>query len=464
MQHLQGSATLLRGLLLLSVAFCHILYSITNLGLSHLLVVLVVLTFIVSWPSMAFFPKLMSGLLVIFGNVLFSFSDGSFLYWEEALLSNVGLVALFISVPLLSYPLKHGGYIKYMDDFIGCYLKKDMKIVAFVMGITCIISSFLNMGSVRVSYDLFSKRFANANKIFAKSLIQGFSLAAFWSPYFAGVAIALHLVGVRFNSFVIYGLTMVVIAYTASVLSNFLYIKFEKRKGSYELIASTVEKTEVKEPAIQHRKGIELFIVFSGLFLALFILEKWLDYNVLLLITIVAFTYPFIWSALIGKIKELFYSMSDYAVKVVPNVHNESIMILSATFFSQMVSLTTFPNLLSRLFLNISQFSVIFTVFIIISTCVIIAFFSHQILPVSIFATTLSPEVIGLKPELLVLALVISWGIIPLLSPVSGANLMAGRLFRTKTFEIGLWNLKYAILIIVLASIAISIMNRITFF
>ncbi|MRG84909.1 hypothetical protein [Salinibacillus xinjiangensis] len=461
MQHLKGTTTLLRGLLLLLVAFVYILYSVTSMDLTHILVGLVVVTFLISWPSMALFPKVMSGILVILGNVLFYFYGESTMYWEEAILSNVGLVALFISVPLLSYPLRHGGYIAYMNDFIRNYLKKDIKIVAFVTAITCIISSFLNMGSLRVTYDLFANRFEHAHKIFAKSLIQGFSLAAFWSPYFAGVAITLHLVGVSFVSFMGYGLSMVVISYVTSFFLNFLYINYEKKNGSYQFMAATYEeKTEVI-PKIKHKKGVELIVVFVGLFLALFFLERWLPYNVLLLITMVAFTYPLIWSLLIGKIKKLFFSMKDYVVQVVPNVHNESIMIISATFFSQMIQLTSLPHYLSQFFLSISQYSVIFTVLIILVSSVIIAFFIHQILPVSIFATTLSPEVIGLKPELLVLTLVLSWGIIPLLSPVSGANLITGNLFHTKAFEIGIWNIKYVLILIVIASITISIMNEI---
>ncbi|MDQ0219493.1 hypothetical protein ELQ35_17190 [Peribacillus cavernae] len=127
-------------------------------------------------------------------------------------------------------------------------------------------------------YDLFTGRFEYLNKLFARSLLQGFSLAAFWSPYFAGI------------------------------------------------------------------------IAFVGLFLALFILEKWLHFNVLLLISILAISYSIAWSLAIKKIKQYVFSLKDYFTNVALNVHTESIMIISATFFSQRVLLTNFPAFLSSLF------------------------------------------------------------------------------------------------------------------
>jgi hypothetical protein len=462
MQQLMPMISITRGFILFTLALTYMVTTFFSLPLGFLLVTLVIIAFFISWPWMATFPKVMSGVLVIFGNLIFFLYNGNRDYWMEAILNNVALVSLFITVPLLSYPVKNGGYIEYMDRFVSKYLKKDIKKVAFVTALTCIVSSFLNLGSLRVMHDLFSGRFSYLNKIFVRSLVQGFSLAAFWSPYFAGVAIILHLVGVRFISFIGYGLIMVLICYVTSVFINYLYLKKENEiEATTSLLAATIDENEegVELGRIQHKQGIELIIAFIGLFLALFFLEKWLDYNVLLLISIVAISYSIIWSLLIRKMKEYVFSLKSYFTEVVPNIHTESIMIISATFFSQMVLLTEFPTYLSSLFFTISQLSIILTIFTIILTCVISSFFIHQVLPISIFATTLSPEIIGLKPELFVLTLVISWGITPLLSPVSAANLLAGNLFRTKGFEIGLWNFKYIFWIILLSSVSIVIMN-----
>lgn len=436
----------------------------TNIEVSSFIVFLVVITFFVSWGSMSKFPKVMSTFLIVFGNIIFFVGKGNEEYWKEAILNNVGLVALFISVPLLSYPLRHGGYIQYMDKFASAYLNKDIKMIGFITTITCIMSSFLNLGALRVVYDLLSKKISGDNKIYAKSMMHGFSLAAFWSPYFAGVAIILYLVGVSFISFFIYGIVAVVFTFMISLAFNIRYIRRHIEKDAYNNIAiNTAKEDSIRiSPKISHRKGFELLLVFTGLFLSLFLLEKWLHYKVLLLISLVAFIYPFIWSILIHKFKEFILSLEQYFKEVVPNIHNESIIIISATFFSQMIMLTSFPKFLSAFFLSISNYSVLLTVLIIIITCVVTAIFIHQVLPISIFATTLSPEVIGLKPELFALALVVSWGIVPLLSPVSAANLIASSLLRTKSFEIGLWNIKYILILILLISFLIYLMNMLS--
>ncbi|CAM3579210.1 hypothetical protein [Cytobacillus oceanisediminis] len=462
MQHIMPVLILTRGVTLLTLALSYMLYSFFSLPLDLFLVSLVILAFLISLPWMANFPKIMSGALLIFGNMIFFFYGGSAEYWVDSILNNVALVSLFITVPLLSYPLKNGGYIEYMDYFVVNFLKKDMKKIAFVTAITCIVSSFLNLGSIRVMYDLFSERFKYLNKVFVRSLVQGFSLAAFWSPYFAGVAIILHLVGVSFVSFFGYGFVMVIICYLTSVVINLRYLSKEVTTNTAPYVAVSIDEDGSREQTkkVEHKRGIELIIAFIGLFLALFFLEKWLHhYNVLLLISILAITYSILWSLAIKKIKEYAFSLKDYFTEVAPNVHTESIMIISATFFSQMVLLTEFPAYLTSLFSSISEISLILTVITIILTCVISSFFIHQVLPISIFATTLSPDVIGLKPELYVLILVISWGITPLLSPVSAANLLASALFKTKPFEIGIWNIKYAFSIILVSSISIYLIN-----
>ncbi|GLB60566.1 hypothetical protein [Cytobacillus sp. NCCP-133] len=461
MQHLMPVLILTRGVILLTLALSYMLYSFFSLPLDLFLVSLVVIAFLISLPWMAVFPKVMSAALLIFGNMIFFLYGGNVEYWIASILNNVALVSLFITVPLLSYPLKNGGYIEYMDYFVVNFLKKDMKRIAFVTAITCIVSSFLNLGSLRVMYDLFSVRFKYLNKVFVRSLVQGFSLAAFWSPYFAGVAIILHLVGVSFVSFFGYGLVMVIICYLTSVVINLRYLSKEVSTNSAPYVAVSLEEDGSRKQTkkVEHKRGIELIIAFIGLFLALFFLEKWLHYNVLLLISILAISYSIIWSLAINKIKEFTFSLKNYFTEVAPNVHTESIMIISATFFSQMVLLTEFPAYLSSLFSSISEISLILTVITIILTCVISSFFIHQVLPISIFATTLSPDVIGLKPELYVLILVISWGITPLLSPVSAANLLASALFKTKPFEIGIWNIKYAISVILVSSVSIYLIN-----
>ncbi|MBT2689779.1 hypothetical protein J7I93_16450 [Bacillus sp. ISL-47] len=461
MQHLMPVLILTRGVILLTLALSYMLYSFFSLPLDLFLVSLVVIAFLISLPWMAVFPKVMSAALLVFGNMIFFLYGGNVEYWIASILNNVALVSLFITVPLLSYPLKNGGYIEYMDYFVVNFLKKDMKRIAFVTAITCIVSSFLNLGSLRVMYDLFSVRFKYLNKVFVRSLVQGFSLAAFWSPYFAGVAIILHLVGVSFVSFFGYGLVMVIICYLTSVVINLRFLSKEVSTNSAPYVAVSLEEDGSKKQTkkVEHKRGIELIIAFIGLFLALFFLEKWLHYNVLLLISILAISYSIVWSLAINKIKEFAFSLKNYFTEVAPNVHTESIMIISATFFSQMVLLTEFPAYLSSLFSSISEISLILTVITIILTCVISSFFIHQVLPISIFATTLSPDVIGLKPELYVLILVISWGITPLLSPVSAANLLASALFKTKPFEIGIWNIKYALSVILVSSVSIYLIN-----
>ncbi|MDQ0340822.1 hypothetical protein J2S00_003662 [Caldalkalibacillus uzonensis] len=451
---------------MLAVAVLFVLQEFFKIPSSNILVTMTVVTFFICLPYMSLFPMIMSFLSVIIGHLLFFLCEGDLYYWKDSIVNNLGMVVLFVAAPLLSYPLKHGGYVEYMYKFVNNYMKNNLIQVTFITTLTCVLSSFLNLGAARFVYELFFDKVTKMKRLFTSGITQGFSLAALWSPYFAGVAIILHLLEVPFTSFFLYGLLTVALGLTVSTL----LVSWEFHKGikkSRAIIREVSAGADLASgfsseqyPLMSHRKGWELIIVFIGLFVTLILLERWLNYNLILLISVIAFFYSIIWSLAIRKGKEYARSIkNDYIVHILPGVHNESIMFISGAFFAQMIQLTPFTSYLSSFFERIASMSTFLMVLTIIVIVVSGSTVVHQVLPITVLATSLSPEVIGLSSELFALTLIISWGISPLISPLAALNLITTNLLHLKMFELGKWNLKYIVIVVISFSAVISIMN-----
>src|SRR5690625_57390 len=102
-----------RGILLFTVAALFIVFRITDWPMETLLIILTISTFFVSVIHMSPLPRVMSLISVALGHIVFFLYRGEYSAWEQAVVDNLAMIALFVSAPLLAYPLKSGGYVEY---------------------------------------------------------------------------------------------------------------------------------------------------------------------------------------------------------------------------------------------------------------------------------------------------------------------------------------------------------------
>ncbi|HEX6922728.1 MAG TPA: hypothetical protein VF149_02800, partial [Bacillales bacterium] len=322
----------LRGYLLLFLAIIYLIYIFTGWFASLFIIVVALLVFIVSFPFMSPLPRLMAFIMIGIGQFLFFWYGGTWAYWSEAIIKNLPLVALFVTVPLLSIPLRTGGYVAYMVSVMRRFFKTPVMIHTAIAGCALILTSFINLGSVRVLDELFGSELRRKKSLSVKAITQGFSLAAMMSPYIAGVAIVLYLLEVSFIPFLFYGMFMAVCGIGISMGLNFLAFR-NTTLPAQESAASNDTRTFQGSDANDERtkgKGAQLFLAFVGLFIAIFLLEEWLQINLIVIISLVAIVYPFLWVFLIRGRKLLPDYLQNYFKEVLPNVHNESVLIVGA--------------------------------------------------------------------------------------------------------------------------------------
>ncbi|WP_252314120.1 hypothetical protein [Sinobaca sp. H24] len=440
-----------RGYLLLTLTILFIVFSFTGWPGEQVLMILTGGLILYSLPFMAFFPKIMTSILLITGHIVFFAQDLGFTYWRESLIENLPLVALFVSVPLFAYPLKNGGYVEYISLIVHRFLKTPVKIFSNIVILTSVLSSFMNLGSVRISFELFHSEIEKDPKFYTKAVSQGFTLAMCWSPYFAGVAIVLSMLGLPIFPFIFWGLLLVFIGTAVSILMII------KQPPKPEETAAAVDKElEAKAYPVTAGKGLELLVVFAGMFAGIFILERLLDINLVVLISVIAIAYPIMWSICINRVKAFGHSLQHYKNTILPNIHNEAVLFIAAAFFAKMVETTPVSPFIASFFASLNQLSPLLVIVVTIGVIVLLgAGGIHQILTVSLIGASVSTADLMISVEAFALALMAGWSLSTVVSPVAALNLTLGTLLHRSPFKVGMWNAPYVLVTGALVSVVI---------
>jgi hypothetical protein len=426
--------------------------------------VLTAVSIVYSYPFMGAFPKIMTGIMLGTGHIIFFYQGGAPGYWKEAIISNLPLVALFVSAPLFSYPLRNGGYVEYIARLSHTFLTTPFKLFSNMVVGMMALSSFMNLGSVRITYELFEKEIRKDAVFYTKGLAQGFTIAMLWSPYFAGVALVLTIMELSVFPLLLWGLLLVFI----STVISLLLIRMEAGNASASGIAAFGKNEEAAAAEGSHYgkqkgKGLEMAVVFAGMFLSIFFLDLLFDIPLIVLISLIAFIYPLLWSVCIKKTKAFMLSMDDYRKNILPNIHNEAILFISAAFFAEMIKLTNVTDYLMSFYTLISMLHPLLIILVTIVIIVLPAVAGiHQILTISVLGASISVTSLGISVEAFALSMIVGWSIATVISPVTALNLTLSNLLNNSPYTVGFWNLKYVLTTGIVLTLIIYLINLVT--
>ncbi|MFB5663244.1 hypothetical protein [Alteribacillus sp. HJP-4] len=445
MHVIDSKVSISRGYLLLILSVVFILFSILHWPNVNVVVWLTFFVIVYSLPFMALFPKIMAVLMFGTGHLIYFQQGLSFSSWQTGLLENLPLVALFVAVPLFSYPLKNGGYVDYVYKLSHRFLKRPITLFSNILLSTTMLSSFMNLGSVRISYDLFSEDIQQRQKFFTKALAQGFSISMCWSPYFAGVAIIVNMLELSLFPFIFWGLLLVI---GGTAVSLGLIYKEARQIELKEADYPSVPELPAQE-SIKMKKGAELAFVFGLMFLLLFIADLFFEINLVVMISIVGFLFPLLWSLMIRESRSFFGSMKHYRHTVLPNLHNEAVLFIAAAFFAEMVKRTAIADAMQMMFVYFNRASSFFIILLIIFLIAFLAFLGiHQILTVSLIGASVPLSSMAVNAETLGLAMIAGWSVATIISPVTALNLTLGNILNKSPIQVGLWSWEYVVVVI----------------
>ena len=413
------------------------------------LITLVLLLGLILARGIPFYFSVM-GLLL--GHILFWKYNLDYEIWLEGITKNLPLTILFVVVPILSIPLRLGGYLDSFHHFISRYSNKVFSLFTVLTGILFGLSSITNLGSVRIIHGIIEE-IQFPTKFLAKVFLVGFTSSIAWSPYFGSVNLALYYTGVSFNEYVLWGFLYGIGLF---MMGLFFFYKDQdlqsQTSANLQAIKVTTENSD---------KFKQLGIVLLGLFLAVIIGEKLFSFSsMMLLVSAIAVIYGSAWAALIKKFPEFLAQLKEYPSTVL-QVKNESVFFLAVGFFGVVLANTPLKGVIESMFQSIVGYYTFVVIAVIMFFALLLgALGVHMVIIVTVLGLALSPETLGLHPIAFALTLLGAWQTATVVCPIAPFNIVSAGLIKTTPFTLCYkWNRNHAFRVAIFSTTFVTIAN-----
>jgi hypothetical protein len=410
-----------RSYLILAMSLLYLVhYFIEVQWLQYLLVMVALSAFLGSVTKADRFPRIV-GLVMMAIGILLEWNKGTGLDGiSQGIILILPLLCLLTLVPLLSIPVRIGGFFEAISLLLQHVLHRPQKLFSGITGTLFLLSPVLNLGSVKILHE-FLEEFKFPAEMTAKGYIMGFSTAIMWSPYFASVSLVLHYLKVPFTEYIFYGISLGLLSL---IVGNSLFVIWVKK---HPLTQAQSVSGQLDEKV---RKQLAKLILFILLLLAMCLwVESLTHWSMMVIVCLMSMTVPLLYGVLSGSWKQMLPLSIDYRDRTVPMMNNEIMLFMSAGMLAFAMKGTTMMNgISSMLIVFADQSFFLFALAILIFVLAVSYLGIHQIAVVGVLAMQLNPAELGISNVSLALVLLLSWSISTALSPLSGLNLMVSRL------------------------------------
>lgn len=402
---------------------------------------------------------------------------------SEGIAMNLPLITLVILVPLLSVPLRLGGYFDAIDELLRRLKHHPRKLFAGITGVLFALGPILNIGSIRLVDELL-KRLGLAPRMLARSYMVGFSTTMLWSPYYASVALVLYYLKVPVAAYMAYGIGLALLF----VVSGNVVFAFRSRRHSVDADAEAGGKTDdpsegtdeatatscgqanvppagtdeasadgpARDGEGYRGKLARLGMIVAGLMTVTFVLEAVTRWSMLVIVSLLAVAFPLLWGLATRDWRRLAAHGADFRDKSVPMMNNEIVLFTSAGFLGNAMQGTGFGSGIERLINSLGQQSFLLLAVAVVVTVVGLTFIGiHPMVIVTALVTQMDAAQLGTTPNVLAMLLMLAWSISSVLSPVNPLNLMVSRLSGLSGLQVGFRENGLHLLIVAVLGLAI---------
>jgi hypothetical protein len=421
----------MRSYLILGMCSLYLIQYFSELSwLRYLVVAIALIAFVGSAPKADRLPRLLGFFMMGLGMILEigkgtgveGISDGLFLI--------LPLLCLITLAPLLSIPLRFGGYFEAVALLLKKLMQQPKKLYAGITGTLFLLSPVLNLGSVRIINE-FLDELKLPSMMSAKSYLVGFTTAIFWSPYFASVSLVLHYLHVPFTKYIGYG---IVLSCLSLFIGNLLFVHWQKRNP---LIMESTESFLLDKQIRNHLIRLVFFVV---LLMGSCLLIEWAtQWSMIVIVCLISVFVPAVFAIIPRNWEKMRPLLIDYRDRTVPLMNNEMMLFMSAGMLAFAIKGTAFAEGINFVLVQLANESfVIFAVAVIAIVLILTYMGIHQIAVVGALAMQLQPDELGITSISLALLLLLTWAMSTALSPFSGLNLMVSRFAGISGVQVGL--------------------------
>ncbi|QDI90340.1 hypothetical protein EPH95_03410 [Salicibibacter halophilus] len=145
----------IRALITVLIAFSYLLYVFvpTDFFVNTYTLFCLLLIFF-SLPSLRGVPAITIVVLLIVGTYIHISQGGDFYTWFLMFGENASVLTLFITVPILSIPIRVGNYLAALDDFYKRRIKNDNQFYFISSSTSFLFGVLLNLGAIPLLYQM----------------------------------------------------------------------------------------------------------------------------------------------------------------------------------------------------------------------------------------------------------------------------------------------------------------------
>ena len=394
-------------------------------------------------------PKVFSLIIILIGTVLLIYQGLSVDRIIESVTKNLPLVSIIIVVPILSIPIQLGKYNEKIAAFFSRFNRKPQFVYMISYSLFYLLGPITNLGSIHIIHSMLQKLKLPA-EFLGRLYTRGFSSINTWAPYFASVFLVVYFIEIPMYIYLPFGLLLSLFQFG---LANILFSLKELPD-----IKNNIEPVETNEES--GAKGIiELTLSLLLLITVIFVIEPFINFNVSVLIVVVAIIFSLTWSFYLGSLNRFFDEVAVFIKEIVKKQSNEIALFLSAGFFAVVLSNSSISHYISLIWNGLADQSVILLIYFTILLISLLSFLGiHQIVIVSTILANVTPEIIGIHDIIFAMTLLSAWAIASIISPIAPMNVVSSNLVSVNVFRlIFKWNFLYAFLLAIIHTIVIYI-------
>lgn len=440
------------------------IYLVAQVGqlelLAPLLSVLSMLAIIVSLPAAGWIARVLSVVFLGAGNWMLWRSDTGLSAYIGAYGEMLYLLALFAVLPILSVPVRLGGYSKAIESVLRGRISGVTQLYCLVTTLAYVCGSFLSMAAVPImmtSMEPVVRRYPVGDKVrfMAVSATYGYVMPILWTPVSGVVGVVLYTLRLDWLTLLP---VLFVISFAGLVAGWLVFYLLEMRGRT--LPAQTPEAAPLpteeagSSPVRRLWQMVLSIVILIG---AIALLEQLLHIGLITIVTLLAIPYALAWSAAIGSGREAMNEVGRQLSSRLPYMADQFALFLAAGFFAAAMRLSGFDDQANLLFLHLRDAVGTQAFLLMMPPMALAASFVgvHPLVAIALLGESLKPEVLGITSTQLAVTLIGSSLLTYMLGPFSGTLGLVQSLNRVSTYRLSLWNAPYAIAYFLVFCVAI---------
>ncbi|HHW36124.1 MAG TPA: hypothetical protein GXX18_02295 [Bacillales bacterium] len=451
------------GVFLVAIAFGYIFnYFLESQLLEKILSVGIVVFIVLSLSALQGSLKIITYFLLLAAIVIFVGVRAPIGEWLDGVRVNLTLVSIFTLVPLLGIPVRLGGYLESLKQLFARVNPRSSLVFLVTQTLAHALGVVFNIGSISIVHYLSKAAPIQSTRLLVSAINRGFLSVIFWSPYFGAVAVVLSMLSTKWGTILPFSLGFVLVSFLVSFLVDWSLI--QKADASFAMEMSATKEGDYA-PHLNTRyvkkKVIELSLLLLVMMMIVLGVEFFSGLEVAVIICLVALLFPLLWSFFHRNQAIYFTELKGHVFETLPRMRKEVVLFLVSGFFSAAFMKT---NMSSTLITLVTDLFGEFTIGIAYCIVLVIVISSvaglHPIVPVTVFASSFDPNLLGFSPEYFSVLLLASWGVSSTISPATASSNLLANLWHIEVTKIAFhWNLKYGIIMAILLPIYLKVVE-----